>query len=146
MTVGEKTYFEMQLDSTIRETEKLLKKLKEVKLDWTERRREDALAKSVSAARISEEVALKTRSLPAHTGHPKAEPLIRQAIAESVPVEIGFTDQDWLCIRLPILLPRKEKSSRSYIRGFLYPALERFAASREKIRYRNCVEIGRAHV
>ena len=102
MTVGEKTYFEMQLDSTIRETEKLLKKLKEVKLDWTERRREDALAKSISAARISEAVALKTRSLPAHTGHPKAEPLIRKAIAESVPVEVGFTEQDWLCIRLPI--------------------------------------------
>ena len=143
MTVGEKTYFEIQLDSTIRETEKLLKKLKEVKLDWTERRREDALAKSVSAARISEAVTLKTRSLPAHTGHPKAEPLIRQAIAESVPVEVGFTEQDWLCIRLPILLPRKEKSSRSYIRGFLYPALERFAASREKIRYRNCVVVFR---
>ena len=143
MTVGEKTYFEMQLDSTIRETEKLLKKLKAVKLDWTERRRKDALAKSVSAARISEAVALKIRSLPAHTGHPKAEPLIRQAIAESVPVEIGFTDQDWLCIRMPILLPRKEKSSRSYIRGFLYPALERFAASREKIRYRNCVVVFR---
>ena len=141
--MGEKTYFEMQLDSAIRETEKLLKKLKEVKLDWTERRREDALAKSVLAARISEGVALKTRSLPAHTGHPKAEPLIRQAIAESVPVEIGFTDQDWLCIRLPILLPRKEKSSRSYIRGFLYPALERFAANREKIRYRNCVVVFR---
>ena len=100
MTVGEKTYFEMQLDSTIRVTEKLLKKLKEVKVDWTERRREDALAKSVSAARISEAVALKTRSLPAHTGHPKAEPLIRKVIAESVPVEVGFTDQDWLCIRL----------------------------------------------
>ena len=33
-----------------------------------------------------------------------------------------------------ILLPRKEKSSRSYIRGFLYPALEQFVASREKIR------------
>ena len=112
-------------------------------MDWTERRREDALVKSVSAARIPEGVTLKTRSLPAHTGHPRAEPLIRQAIAESVPVEIGFTDQDWLCIRLPILLPRKEKSSRSYIRGFLYPALERFAASREKIRYRNCVVVFR---
>ena len=36
MTVGEKTYFEMQLDNTIRVTEKLLKKLKEVKVDWTE--------------------------------------------------------------------------------------------------------------
>ena len=111
MTVGEKTYFEMQLDNTIRVTEKLLKKLKEVKLDWTERRREDALAKSVSAARISEAVALKTRSLPAHIGHPKAEPLIRKAIAESVPVEIGFTDQDWLCIRLwRGLLPAERRS------------------------------------
>ena len=45
MTVGEKTYFEMQLDSTIRETEKLLKKLKAVKLDWTERRKGRCLGK-----------------------------------------------------------------------------------------------------
>jgi len=41
---------------------------------------------------------------------------------------------------MPILLPRKEKSSRNYIRGFLYPELEQFAAGR-RIRYRNCVLI-----
>ena len=143
MPVDEKTYFEMQLDSTIRETEKLLKKLKEVKKDYTERHREDALEKSVAAARISEGVALKTRALPAHTGHPRAGAMVQSVIAEAIPVEIGFTEQNWFYLRIPILLPRKEKSSRSYIRGFLYPALERFVAAREQIRFRNCVMIFR---
>lgn len=53
------------------------------------------------------------------------------------------TKKGWLKLQMPILLPRKEKSSRSYIRGFLYPALEQFAFSRVKIRYRNCVLIFR---
>jgi hypothetical protein len=44
---------------------------------------------------------------------------------------------------MPILLPRKEKSSRSYLRGLLYPALEKFSHGKEKIRYRNCVLIFR---
>ena len=83
-----------------------------------------------------------TRALPAHTGHPRAKDLTRDAIAEAIPIEIGFTDQGWFCLRMPILLPRKEKSSRNYIRGFLYPELEQFAAGR-RIRYRNCVLIFR---
>ena len=139
----EPTYFQNQLDSAIKETEKLLKQLYAVKKDYAEKRIEYALEKSVSAAKLSEAVTLKTRSLPAHTGHPQAEVLVREAIADAVPVEIGFTEQGWLKIEMPILLPRKEKSSRSHIRGFLYPVLEQFAFSREKIRYRNCVLIFR---
>jgi len=87
-------------------------------------------------------VALLTRALPAYTGHPRAKELTRDAIAEAIPIEIGFTDQGWFCLRMPILLPRKEKSSRSYIRDFLYPVLEQFAEGRE-FRYRNCVLIFR---
>jgi hypothetical protein len=85
---------------------------------------------------------LLTRALPAHTGHPRSKELTRNAIAEAIPIEIGFTDQGWFCLRMPILLPRKEKSSRNYIRGFLYPELEQFAEGR-RIRYRNCVLIFR---
>ena len=139
----EQTYFQIQLDSAIKEAEKLLKKLNAVKTDYAEKRIEEALEKSVTAAKLSEAVTLKSRALPAHTGHPQAETMVREAIAETVPVEIGFTEQGWLKIEMPILLPRKEKSSRSYIRGFLYPVLEQFAFSREKIRYRNCVMIFR---
>ena len=138
----QKSYFQMTLEKTIRQTEKLLKILQAVQTDYADKRMETAMEKAVSAAKQAEEVALLTRALPAHTGHPRAKDLTRDAIAEAIPIEIGFTDQGWLCIRMPILLPRKEKSSRSYIRDFLYPVLERFAAGRE-FRYRNCVLIFR---
>lgn len=139
----EQTYFQIQLDRAIKETEKLLKQLNAVKVDYADKRIEDALEKSVSAARISESVALKTRALPAYTGHPQADAMVQNAIEETVPVEMGFTEEGWFSLHIPILLPRKEKSSRSYLRGFLYPALERFSHGKEKIRYRNCVLIFR---
>ena len=138
----QKSYFQMTLEKTIRQTEKLLKILQAVQTDYADKRMEAAMEKAVSAAKQAEEVALLTRALPAHIGHPRAKDLTRNAIAEMIPIEIGFTDQGWFCLRMPILLPRKEKSSRSYIRGFLYPELEQFATGR-KIRYRNCVLIFR---
>lgn len=139
----EQTYFQIQLDSTIKEAEKLLKKLNAVKSDYADKRMEEALSKSVTAARISESVALKTRALPAYTGHPQADAMVQKVIVEALPVEMGFTKEGWFSLQMPILLPRKEMSSRSYLRGFLYPALEKFSHGKEKIRYRNCVLIFR---
>ena len=138
-----KSYFQMTLEKTIRQTEKLLKILQAVQTDYADKRMEAAMEKAVSAVKQAEEVALLTRALPAHTGHPRAKELTHDAIAEAIPIEIGFTDQGWFCLRMPILLPRKEKSSRSYLRGFLYPALEEFTAKLEPIRYPNCVMIFR---
>lgn len=137
-----KSYFQMTLEKTIRQTEKLLKILQAVQTDYADKRMEAAMEKAVSAAKQAEEVALLTRALPAYTGHPRAKELTRDAIAEAIPIEIGFTDQGWFCLRMPILLPRKEKSSRSYIRDVLYPVLEQFAVGR-RFRYRNCVLIFR---
>ena len=139
----EQSYFQIQLDRGIKEAEKLLKQLNAVKKDYADNRMEDALGKLVSAARIAESVTLKTRALPAYSGHPQAEVMVQEVITDAVPVEIGFTEEGWFCLRMPILLPRKEKSSRSYLRGLLYPALERFTCRKPKLRYRNCVLIFR---
>ena len=138
--MAEKSYFRLQLDSTIRETEKLLKMLRTI---GESRNLEDALKLSVTAAKISESIALKTRALPAHTGHPQAERIIQEAISEAIPIDICLTEEGWFYLRMPILLPRKEKSPRSYLRGFLYPALAAFARERPPIRYRDCVMIFR---
>ena len=138
--MAEKSYFRLQLDSTIRETEKLLKMLRTI---GESRDLESALQMSVTAAKISEGVALKTRALPAYTGHPQAERMVQEAISESVPVDIRLTEEGWFYLRMPILLPRKEKSPRTYLRGFLYPALAAFARERPPIRYRDCVMIFR---
>ena len=138
--MAEKLYFRSQLDSAIQETEKLLKALHGIAEG---RDLETALELSVTAAKISEGVALKTRALPAHTCHPRAERAAQEAISESVPVEIRLTEEGWFYLRMPILLPRKEKSPRSYLRGFLDPALASFARERPPIRYRDCVMIFR---
>ena len=55
--MAEKSYFRMQLDSAIQETEKLLKALHSI---VESRDLETALELSVTAAKISEGVALKT--------------------------------------------------------------------------------------
>ena len=56
----EQSYFQIQLDRAIKEAEKLLKQLNAVKSDYADKRIKEALAKSVTAAKISESVALKT--------------------------------------------------------------------------------------
>ena len=138
----QKTYFEMTLEKTIQKTEQLLQKLKSVRQSYGERRIETVMEESVTAVKLAEEMTLLARSLPAHTGHPQAKEMVQSAIQEIIPVQIGFTEQGWLCLRMPILLPRKEKSSRSYIRDVLYPVLEQFATGR-RFCYRNCVLIFR---
>ena len=92
----QKSYFQMTLEKTIRQTEKLLKIFQAVQTDYADKRMEAAMEKAVSAAKQAEAVALLTRALPAHTGHPRAKELTRNAIAEAIPIEIGFTDQGWL--------------------------------------------------
>ena len=76
----QKSYFQMTLEKTIRQTEKLLKILQAVQTDYADKRMEAAMEKAVSAAKQAEEVALLTRALPAHTGHPRAKELIRSGL------------------------------------------------------------------
>ena len=42
------------------------------------------------------------------------------------PVEIGFTREGWFSLRMPMLLPKKERGSAAFVRMLLLPALRRF--------------------
>ena len=63
--------------------------------------------------------------------------------AANVPVEIGFTAEGWFSVRLPLLLPKKERGSAEYVRSILLPALRTFFADRPPVRLDNCVLIYR---
>lgn len=89
----------------------------------------------------SERLTLLTRALPGYTGNPLAKAHVEKAIREAVPVEIGYTEQGWFSLRLPLLLPKKEKGSTEFIRGFLYPAMGRFFQGKDPVRYPNAVMI-----
>lgn len=92
---------------------------------------------------ISERLVLFTRRLPAYTGCPMADAAVENCMAESIPVEIGFTAEGWFALRIPALLPKKSSCSADYIRSFLYPAMRRFFQTQPPVRYRDCVLIYR---
>ena len=92
---------------------------------------------------ISEKLVLFTRRLPPYTGSPVAEAAVENCMAESIPVEIGFTVEGWFAIRIPALLPKKASGSADYVRSFLYPAMRRFFQAQPPVRYRDCVLVYR---
>ena len=91
----------------------------------------------------AERLVLLTRSLPCYTGARSAPDDVAKIIRDAIPVEIGFTEEGWFSIRIPLLMPRKESGSVNYLRGFLLPALEEFFRDKPLIRYPKCVLIYR---
>lgn len=94
-------------------------------------------------ADVAERTVLLARALPAYTGNPLAGSEIQNLIDVSIRIEIGFTEQGWFTIRIPLLLPKKEDGSADYVRSFLYPAMQRFFRNKEPVRYGGCVLIYR---
>ena len=63
---------------------------------------------------------------------------------QEIPVQMGFTEQGWFQLRIPLLLPPKGKGGAEYVRGYLYPAMMRFMRSDNRaLRYRECILIYR---
>lgn len=125
----------------------LLKRLKEqeVLVRWLYHAGDlkEAYGQSLQLETFAEKLVLLTRSLPAYTGGPRAMGDVEIVMAECIPVEIGFTAQNWFLVRLPGLLPKKSAGSAEYIRSFLYPAMRSFFAGKEPVRYQDCVLIYR---
>ena len=91
----------------------------------------------------AERLTLMTRALPICTGARSAPEDVEQIMQDTIPVELGFTEGGWFCLRMPMLLPKKEAGSVNYLRGFLYPALQEFFSKKPPVRYENCVIIFR---
>ena len=81
---------------------------------------------------VAERLANRYRALPTLYGSPTIRHEVAQIVTEENKVEIGYTNEGWFCVRLPHLLPRKERvkkgeiGSNEYLRGILPPALNRF--------------------
>ena len=70
---------------------------------------------------LAEKLTICYRQLPSYTGSSNSRLTVEQNMTEAISVEIGFTQEGWFVLRIPRLLPRKEreKGSADYIRGFL---------------------------
>ena len=85
-------------------------------------------------ARFGERIALHTRMLPAYTGKPGTSALVRNLILEDYPMEIGYTEEGWFGIRIPMLMPKKGTGQVNYLRDILYTILGRYVNEHRIVR------------
>lgn len=104
---------------------------------------EGAYDQALKMEECAEKMVLMTRSLPAYTGAPAAVADVEKIMVRSIPVEIGFTVENWFVVRIPALLPKKAGGSADYVRSFLYPAMRYFFLGKEPVRYGECVLVYR---
>lgn len=99
-----------------------------------------------TALRLSEtceQAVLLARSLPACTGFPHVFSDLDQQSELQTLVEIGFTAEGWFSLRMPMLLPKKERGSAAFVRMLLLPALQRFFQGKHPVRINPCVLVFR---
>lgn len=125
---------------TVEKVNRLLNQAKEsaetVQILYEKGDMEEAYDECFRLERLSERIVLNTRCLPVHTGNPRAVRAVAAVIKEEVPVQIGYTEEGWFSLRLPLLLPKKGKGSTDYLKDILYPAMERYFSKNPSMRKR----------
>ena len=92
-----------KFSNTVEKVNRLLGKAKEsaetVQILYEKGDMQEAYDECFRLERLSEKIVLNTRSLPVHTGNPRAERQVSSIIKEEVPVEIGYTKEGWFSLR-----------------------------------------------
>lgn len=104
---------------------------------------ENAFDEALELEETVEQAVLLARALPAYTGSPWAKQAVEDCIKSVVPVQIGFTEQGWFSLRMPLLLPKKSAGNAEYIRAILYPVMRDFFSDKLLARYEKCVLVYR---
>lgn len=104
----------------------------------------EAYDDTMKAEQAAEKLVNELRKLVKVSGRPSAVMDVETIMEEEIPVEMGYTEEGWFHLRFPRMLPKKEGGSAEYVRGFLYPAVNRYFRNAEySRRFSDCVVIFR---
>lgn len=85
--------------------------------------------------RLSERIANTARLLPHISGIKEHEILAEDIMIEEMDITIALNERGWYVIKIPSLLPKKEKGNASYIRAAVFKALERYFANGHDVKF-----------
>lgn len=83
----------------------------------------------------TENIARLARRLPVSIGMQNTRQEINKVVAREIEVIVEHTKEGWLKVKLPFLLPKKEKGSNDYLRDVLYCALQDYFSDREPVKF-----------
>jgi len=143
--IEEKTPAAATTERVLRMLSKLYNQTAQMLYAFSHGMNEDGYQMALENERLAERMILAYRDIPINTGRPSAMGDVNRIIAEEVPVEMGYTQEGWFMLKIPELLPLKEKKKGSfeYIRGYLYPAMEHHFENELAQRIEKCVVIYR---
>lgn len=95
--------------------------------------KETAMKLSVEYEAVSEKIVNNARLMPIATGNPNIREEVDNNILNECDVEVKYlNDGSWFYVKIPALLPKKEKGNPSFIRATLQTALKRYFCSHPK--------------
>lgn len=84
---------------------------------------------------ITEKIVNNARLIPTATGIPKIQNKVNDLIISETKTEVGYMENGWFKIRIPSLLPKKEKGNPSYIRATLDVAMREYFSKNLRKRF-----------
>ena len=130
MEKRKKEHFDYALARAINRTTRILSDLKFIREKNREGRKDLVYGFTLSTVEDAEFLIRNTRELVLSQKTPTGEEDIQRVIDTTYPVEIGFTEEGWFSMRIPILIPKHEGYSVKYLENRLDPVLRDFWYSR----------------
>ena len=87
----------------------------------------------------TERIARLARELPASMGIQNAKEEVNEVVGRTLKIIVEQTREGWLKVKLPFILPKKEKGSSAYLRDVLYCALQDYFSDREPVKFDHSV-------
>lgn len=98
-------------------------------------RKEEAIREAMKYELISEKIVNNARLMPIDTGTPGIQEEITQNILQENQIKIEYLNNNsWFHVKIPSLLPKKEKGNPSFIRATLQIALKKYFNENPKIK------------
>lgn len=121
-----KTHVDHVLEREIRHAYGVLDDLKFIRGLYREDRKEQAYGFALGTVKAAEELALNVRHLAVSLDAPTAEEDVQHMVDQSYKVEIGFTEHQYFCLRIPLLIPMEDRYSFRYLERNLTAVLQDF--------------------
>lgn len=141
----QKTPITALTEKTLRKLAKLYNQTAQMLYAFSHGLLEEGYQMALDNEREAERLILEYRNIPICVGRPSALMDVETVMSEEIPLEIGYSQEGWFVLRMPELLPLKEKDKAGYkyIRGFLYPALDRHFRNEVPQKIDKCVIVYR---
>ena len=143
MEKRKKTHVDYVLEREIRHAYDVLDDLKFIRQLYIEDRQEQAYGFSLGTVKVAEKLALNVRHLAVSLNAPCAEKDVPRMVNQTFKVEIGFTEHEYFCMRIPLLIPGKDIYSLRYLKNNLSAVLLRFYEHRPRLKSKHSIVVFR---